>query len=209
MKPKTPGTPAPAAPDEYITKQEVEELFLKTQRKVQSINDKGAARLNKEVRKAEKLAGYIIANVKANRPEIILGKDKSFVDKGIQKATTQTQEWASQKPTLNLSDNPLLLLVTGPLNREEMLNLCYSLMPEVLAAEHRQTLEDPGNQNYQHMPILVPDWWDKSPEQFVQKLNEYITLRHFSLKEPQARWQLRLLEVLLSMLADHLYGQAD
>lgn len=119
----------------------------------------------------------------------------------------QTPAQVSPKPISTLSDNPLLLLVTGPMPADDMVDLCNRLMPDVPQADHVQMLENLDNQYNEGKPVLVPNWWKGSPQAFVQKFNENLTPSNSSTKEPQAERQSRLLEVLLNMLADHLYGQ--
>jgi len=112
--------------------------------------------------------------------------------------------------------NPLLLLLTGPLDGNELVSLAQSLMPELREWKLQNFLidlekqeGDLEKQEDQKPPILVPNWWEGSPEQFLEEINSSLRLPSFTRDNSLEAQQSSIMEDVLSMWADHRYHVAD
>jgi len=208
----TDGTGQQEVQSEYLTRAEAvefEKRLCAIERCIQSISDKDREIEDKVVRNTLDTIANAFALVQANSQESNPAHEQPLKDMAIQKIVTPTQEPASPSHPFPLSANPLRLLVTGPMSPEEMLDFCNLNMPDVPESDHRQMLEDLEHQYRQHMPVLVPNWWKGSPEQFLEKLNENLALLNLTPNLPLYQRQSGTLEVLLNMQVDHFYGYPD
>ena len=116
------------------------------------------------------------------------------------------------------SANPLLLLLTGPLDGNELVSLAQILTPELKLSdwELQNFIIDLDNQedlyNNTHRgwcPVLIPNWWESTPEIFLEEIN--LNLRRW-ISDPNkslGEQQRTVWEFLLCMWSEHLYHVAD
>jgi hypothetical protein len=114
------------------------------------------------------------------------------------------------------SANSLLLLLTGSLDGNELVSLAQSLMSELSEWEVQNFLIDLENQedlyNHTHRgwcPVLVPKWWEGTPEQFLEEINSNLRQWISDPNESLEDQQRTVWEILLGMWSEHLYHVAD
>ena len=97
-----------------------------------------------------------------------------------------------------------------------MASLAQSLMSELSEWELQNFLIDLDNQEdlYNHTnrgwcPVLVPKWWEGTPEEFLEEINSNIRLPSFTQDKSLAQQQSIVMEHLLNMWSEHLYHQED
>ena len=104
-------------------------------------------------------------------------------------------------------DNPLELLIMGPLDDYALTEVGISLMPDCPRTEMLDMLNNLRNRYLENpQKTIVSHWWKQSTERFQEKMNEELSFMLSEKDLTKETRQLRVLEALLNMRMKFLGG---
>jgi uncharacterized protein YjbI with pentapeptide repeats len=122
------------------------------------------------------------------------------------KQSIRTENILNDRTKLFDSVNPLRQLFEGPMDGLELVSHGLTLESTLSYSEMEGMVYNLALQFDEGKKPIVPQWWDKSPEQFCQEINENLASLARNPIFPLDNLQTTILEVLMGMWSEHFYG---